>query len=72
MMGVLPLQFLDGETPETLGLTGRESFAIIGVANGEAGRGDGARRRAGVPRAASASTRRASASTSGTAASFRT
>jgi aconitate hydratase len=36
MMGVLPLQFADGETPETLGLTGRESFAITGVASGEA------------------------------------
>ena len=36
MMGVLPLQFLDGETPETLGLTGRESFSIAGIANGEA------------------------------------
>ena len=35
MMGVLPLQFLDGETPETLGLTGRESIAIAGVENGE-------------------------------------
>lgn len=28
MMGVLPLQFLDGETAESLGLTGHESFAI--------------------------------------------
>ena len=36
MMGVLPLQFLDGDTPETLGLTGRESFSIVGVENGEA------------------------------------
>ena len=36
MMGVLPLQFLDGETPETLGLTGRESYSIVGIANGEA------------------------------------
>jgi aconitate hydratase len=36
MMGVLPLQFMDGETPETLGLTGRESFSISSVANGEA------------------------------------
>jgi aconitate hydratase len=36
MMGVLPLQFLDGQTPETIGLTGREPFAIAGVANGEA------------------------------------
>ena len=24
MMGILPLQFVDGETPESLGLTGRE------------------------------------------------
>src|SRR5204862_4418988 len=36
MMGILPLQFLDGETPTTLGLTGREEFAIEGVENGEA------------------------------------
>ena len=27
-MGVLPLQFLAGETPGTLGLTGRESYTI--------------------------------------------
>jgi aconitate hydratase A / 2-methylisocitrate dehydratase len=36
MMGVLPLQFMDGETPTTLGLTGRESYSIIGVDNGNA------------------------------------
>jgi aconitate hydratase len=36
MMGVLPLQFEDGETPATLGLTGRELFAIEGIENGEA------------------------------------
>jgi aconitate hydratase len=36
MMGILPLQFLDGETPATLGLTGREQFSITGVDNGEA------------------------------------
>jgi len=36
MMGILPLQFPDGETPATLGLTGRETFSIEGVANGEA------------------------------------
>ena len=36
MMGILPLQFLDGETPESLGLTGREDFSISGVENGEA------------------------------------
>jgi len=36
MMGILPLQFRDGETPETLGLSGREAFSIEGVENGEA------------------------------------
>jgi len=36
MMGILPLQFLDGDTPETLELTGREAFSISGVDNGEA------------------------------------
>jgi aconitate hydratase len=36
MMGILPLQFGDGEGRESLGLTGRESFSIMGVDNGEA------------------------------------
>ena len=36
MMGILPLQFRDGENAESLGLTGREEFAIEGVENGEA------------------------------------
>jgi aconitate hydratase len=36
MMGILPLQFMDGENFESLGLTGREEFAIEGVENGEA------------------------------------
>jgi aconitate hydratase A / 2-methylisocitrate dehydratase len=36
MMGILPLQFMDGENPETLGLTGRELFSVEGVENGEA------------------------------------
>ena len=36
MMGILPLQFMDGEGRESLGLTGRESFSISGVENGEA------------------------------------
>jgi aconitate hydratase len=36
MMGILPLQFLDGENFESLGLTGREEFSIEGVENGEA------------------------------------
>ncbi|HEX6873166.1 MAG TPA: aconitate hydratase AcnA [Micromonosporaceae bacterium] len=30
-MGVLPLQFPDGQTAQSLGLTGRETFAISGV-----------------------------------------
>ena len=37
MMGVLPLQFLPGETRGSLGLTGLEEFAIEGLENGEAG-----------------------------------
>jgi aconitate hydratase len=36
MMGILPLQFLDGDTPASLGLTGREEFSVLGVENGEA------------------------------------
>ncbi|HEX7084220.1 MAG TPA: aconitate hydratase AcnA [Gaiellaceae bacterium] len=36
MMGILPLQYVDGESAESLGLTGRESFSIEGVDNGEA------------------------------------
>ncbi len=36
MMGILPLQFMDGEGRESLGLTGREAFSISGVENGEA------------------------------------
>jgi aconitate hydratase len=36
MMGILPLQYLDGENADSLGLTGREEFAISGVDNGEA------------------------------------
>jgi aconitate hydratase len=30
-MGVLPLQYLDGESAESLGLTGEEEFAVTGV-----------------------------------------
>jgi aconitate hydratase len=36
MMGVLPLQFMSGDTRETLGLSGREEFSITGVDNAEA------------------------------------
>ena len=30
-MGVLPLQFIDGATPDSLGLTGKETFSIKGL-----------------------------------------
>ncbi|GJM09038.1 MAG: aconitate hydratase A [Lysobacteraceae bacterium] len=33
-MGILPLQFADGDSAESLGLSGTESFTINGVANG--------------------------------------
>jgi aconitate hydratase len=36
MMGILPLQFSDGEGREALGLTGREEFSVLGIENGEA------------------------------------
>ncbi len=36
MMGILPLQFMDGESVESLGLSGREEFSISGVEGGEA------------------------------------
>jgi aconitate hydratase len=32
-MGILPLQYLEGQTAESLGLTGHESFTIEGVAS---------------------------------------
>jgi aconitate hydratase len=33
-MGVLPLEFLNGESPESLGLTGFEEFDITGISGG--------------------------------------
>jgi aconitate hydratase len=33
-MGILPLQFRAGETAASLGLTGREQFEVVGVADG--------------------------------------
>ena len=33
-MGVLPLQFVNDESPESLGLTGKETFSIIGLSDG--------------------------------------
>jgi aconitate hydratase len=38
-MGVLPLQFAEGDTAATLGLTGRETFDIAGIAEGLTARG---------------------------------
>ena len=35
-MGIVPLQYPDGESAESLGLTGREQFAVEGLENGEA------------------------------------
>jgi aconitate hydratase len=34
-MGVLPLQFKDGDSVETLGLTGQETFTITGLADAD-------------------------------------
>ena len=34
-MGVLPLQFADGESVESLGLTGRETFSVTGIAGAD-------------------------------------
>jgi aconitate hydratase len=36
MMGILPLQFAEGETRSSLGLTGRELFSVVGVDDAEA------------------------------------
>jgi len=36
MLGILPLQFAEGESAESLGLSGRETFAIEGIDNAEA------------------------------------
>jgi aconitate hydratase len=36
MMGIVPLQFMDGENADSLGLSGREEFSIVGLENGEA------------------------------------
>jgi aconitate hydratase len=34
-MGVLPLQFGEGESAESLGLTGKETFSIAGLAGAD-------------------------------------
>ncbi|MDX1572110.1 MAG: aconitate hydratase AcnA [Xanthomonadales bacterium] len=35
-MGVLPLNFMEGDSVESLGLTGKETFDIVGLDNGKA------------------------------------
>ena len=35
-MGVLPLQFKDGEDVDSLGLTGKETFSVTDLKNGDA------------------------------------
>jgi aconitate hydratase len=35
-MGILPLEFTDGANAQSLGLTGTETFDILGLNNGEA------------------------------------
>ena len=50
-MGVLPLQFADGESAESLGLTGEEEFSITRDRERRGQGGDRARRRQGVHRA---------------------
>ena len=35
-MGVLPLQFAEGENASSLGISGEERFSISGIENGEA------------------------------------
>ncbi len=37
-MGVLPLQFMPGQNAQTLGLTGKETFGVLGIDNGRAKR----------------------------------
>jgi len=36
MMGIAPLQFMPGENAESLGLTGREEFSVMGLEGGDA------------------------------------
>jgi aconitate hydratase len=39
-MGVLPLQFKAGDSPESLGLSGRETFDVLGIRDGLEPRGE--------------------------------
>ena len=70
-MGVLPLQFADGENAESLGLTGEEEFSITGIDGGEAKEVTVQARTTRSSRRACGSTPPRRSSTSGTAASCR-
>ena len=70
-MGVLPLQFPDGESIASLGLTGEETIDVGDLRDGEAKTVDGHRRRQSSSRRRSASTPRTRSPTSATAASCR-
>ena len=69
-MGVLPLQFPDGERAESLGLTGEEEISITGLDGGEAKEVTVARATRSSRRACGSTPRRRSSTTS-TAASCR-
>ena len=71
MCGIVPLQFMDGESLETLGLTGREEFSITGLENGRPRR-PRSRLTTRSSASASGSRRRRNASTSATAGSSST
>ena len=61
-MGVLPLQFSDGESVESLGLTGQEKFTITGIADADGGAAEAdrqGRRAERVPRSRSRADRHA-------------
>ena len=60
-MGVLPLQFPEGESPDSLGLTGGEIFSIDGLAEAMNGRG-------GPPREVRVRAERAASETGGAGA----
>ena len=74
-MGVLPLQFADGESVELLGLTGEESFDVGDLEDGEASTVRWPPTATGAMTSSSrrpcASTRRTRSPTSATAASCR-
>ncbi len=78
-MGVLPLQFKDGQTAASLGLDGTETFDLVGLETGAIKPRQDVTLRSPAPTAPpprrnspSASTRRSRSNTTATAASCRT